>query len=102
MKDNLSFVYIVTNKRYGTLYTGSTTNLPKRVWEHKEKLADGFTKKHGCSILVYYEIHLDINEAARKERNLKKWLRDWKIQIIEKSNPHWFDMYDDLIKKWND
>ncbi|MCB9982700.1 MAG: GIY-YIG nuclease family protein [Rhodospirillales bacterium] len=69
------FVYIVMNKRYGTLYTGLTTNLMKRMEEHRAGLADGFTKKHGCDRLMYYEIHDDIDEAAHRERLLKKWHR---------------------------
>lgn len=99
--EKLSFVYIVTNKRYGTLYTGLTTNLVKRIYEHRNKLADSFSKKHNCTRLVYYEIHHDINEAANKERLLKKWKRDWKIELIENSNPEWVDLYEDISKKWN-
>lgn len=99
--DKLSFVYIVTNKRNGTLYTGLTTNLVRRTYEHKNKLSDGFTKKHNCDRLVYYEIHEDINEAAHKEKLIKKWKRIWKIELIEKSNPQWVDLYEDISKKWN-
>lgn len=99
--EKLLFVYIVTNKRYGTLYTGLTTNLVKRIYEHRNKLADSFSKKPNCIRLVYYEIHHDINEAANKERLLKKWKRDWKIELIENSNPEWVDLYEDISKKWN-
>lgn len=99
--DKLSFIYIVTNKRNGTLYVGLTTNLVRRIYEHKHKLADSFTKKNNCSTLVYYEIHEDIQEAAHKERLMKKWKRDWKIELIEESNPQWVDLYEDISKKWN-
>ncbi|MCB1721615.1 MAG: GIY-YIG nuclease family protein [Alphaproteobacteria bacterium] len=87
------FVYILANKRYGTLYAGLTTNLMKRIEEHRQGLADGFTKQHGCTQLIYYEIHKDIDQAAHRERLLKKWKRQWKIELIEKSNPNWYDLY---------
>lgn len=101
MDDKISFVYFVTNKRYGTIYTGLTTNILKRIEEHKQERADGFTKKHGCKKLVWYEIHYDIREAAHRERLIKKWKRDWKIEMIEKGNPDWADLYEDVRKKWN-
>ncbi len=95
------FIYILTNKRYGTLYTGLTTNLVRRINEHKNAEADGFTKQHGCDQLVYYEMHEDMNIAAQRERLLKKWKRLWKIELIEKSNPNWYDLSEDLKRKWN-
>jgi putative endonuclease len=101
MGDKVSFVYFVTNKRYGTIYTGLTTNLLKRIEEHKLEQAAGYTKEHGCKNLVYYEIHEDIQQAAQRERLLKRWKRTWKIELIEKSNPDWADLYYDVRKKWN-
>ena len=91
-------VYILANKRNGTLYIGVTGDLIQRVWQHKNKLADGFTKKYGVDKLVYYETTEDIESAIIREKQLKKWNRDWKIRIIEENNPKWRDLYDDLIK----
>jgi putative endonuclease len=93
------FIYILTNKRYGTLYIGLTTNLMKRVEEHKLKMVKGFTSKYDLTQLVYYEMHGDIHAAAHRERLLKKWKREWKIVLIEKQNPHWADLYADLKRK---
>ena len=96
MKFQGSYVYIITNKRNGTLYTGVTSNLQKRIWEHKDKLIDGFSKKYDLGRLVWYEVHDDINEAIRREKQLKKWERKWKLRIIEENNPQWNDLYDNL------
>jgi len=96
-----TFIYILTNKPYGTLYIGLTTNLVRRVWEHKNKVVKGFSDTYNLMTLVYYEIHDDIHEAARRERLMKKWKRDWKIELIEKSNPQWHDLYEDLKVKVN-
>lgn len=86
------FVYLLANKPYGTLYTGLTANLARRVWEHKNKLVPGFAAKYGVDRLVWYEVH-DIHEAAlRREKQLKEWKRDWKINLIECDNPHWEDL----------
>ena len=91
-----SYVYILASKRNGTLYIGITSDLIKRVWEHKNKIISGFTAKQGVDKLVYYEQHNDIMEAIRKEKALKKWLRKWKLALIEKTNPNWIDLYDSL------
>ena len=91
------YVYILASKKYGTLYTGITSDLIKRVYEHKKSLVDGFTKKYGIHQLVYYEIHEDVCEAILREKRIKKWNRDWKINLIEQDNPHWFDLYDGLM-----
>ena len=91
-----SYVYIITNKRNGTLYTGVTTDLKKRIWEHKEGIFDGFSKKHGLKILVWYEVHDDVSEAILKEKRIKKWERAWKLHIIEEMNSEWRDLYEDL------
>lgn len=90
------FVYILASKKNGTLYIGVTNDLIRRVYEHKNGLIDGFTKKYNVKNLVYYEIHQEINEAIKREKALKKWLRKWKIELIEKMNPHWKDLYDEI------
>ncbi len=91
-----SYVYILASRRNGTLYIGVTSDLIKRVWEHKNKRAGGFTAKYSVDKLVYYEQHGDIMEAIKREKILKKWLRKWKLDLIEKSNPNWIDWYDGL------
>ncbi len=85
-------VYILASKKNGTLYIGVTNNLIRRVFEHKNGLIAGFTKKYNIKILVHYEITSDINEAIKREKILKKWNRQWKIQLIEKTNPNWEDL----------
>ena len=91
-----SYVYIMTNQHKGTLYIGSTTNLVKRVWEHKSKIVPGFTQKYNLCQLVYYETHESILEAARRERRFKNWCRQWKINLIENFNPAWRDLYKEI------
>ena len=91
------FVYILASKRNGTLYIGVTSNLEKRIFEHKNKLIKGFTEKYNLKILVYYEITSDINSAIRREKQLKKWNRKWKLELIEKSNPKWTDLSEGWI-----
>ena len=90
-------VYILASKKYGTLYTGVTSNLIKRVYEHKNKFVERFTKKHNVHHLVYFEIHNDISEAITREKQIKKWNRQWKINLIDKFNPEWNDLYQDLL-----
>ncbi len=90
-------VYILASKRNGTLYTGVTSNLLKRIWEHKNDLVDGFSNKYGVHILVWYEMHESIEEAIYRENCIKKWERAWKIKRIEKMNPDWRDLYQDLV-----
>ncbi|MCK5475178.1 MAG: GIY-YIG nuclease family protein [Candidatus Pacebacteria bacterium] len=89
-------VYITASKRNGTLYIGVTSNLKKRIYEHKESLIDGFTKKYKANKLVYFEMTNDINCAIQREKQLKKWKREWKIKMIEKENPCWIDLYYNL------
>ena len=84
---NQYYIYILANKRNGTLYIGVTSNLIKRVYEHKKNLVDGFTKKYNIHKLAYYEITNDIESAIEREKQLKKWNRKWKLKLIEKSNP---------------
>ena len=93
----LSYVYIMANRRNGTLYIGVTSDLIRRVYEHKNCLIEGFTKKYSIHNLVYYEIFEDVNEAIICEKKLKTWERDWKIALIEKSNPGWEDLYKELL-----
>ncbi len=90
------YVYITASKRNGTLYIGVTSNLKKRIYEHKEGLIDGFTKKYKVDKLVYFETTNDINSAIQREKHLKKWKREWKIKLIEENNNCWKDLYDDL------
>jgi putative endonuclease len=88
------FVYILASAKNGTIYVGVTSNLAKRVWEHKNKLADGFTSKYFVDKLVYYEAHTEINIAIGREKRLKEWPRKWKLKLIEKNNLEWLDLYD--------
>ena len=87
------FVYILASRRNGTLYIGVTSDLKKRVWEHKNKLVDGFTGKYDVMMLVYYERFRDVRSAIRREKRMKKWRRAWKLRLIESSNPEWKDLY---------
>jgi len=89
-------VYILANKRNGTLYIGVTGNLQKRIWEHKQKLVEGFTKKYNIDKLVYYEQTGNVYSALTREKQLKKWNRKWKLNLIEKNNPQWRDLYSEL------
>jgi putative endonuclease len=89
-------VYILSSKKNGTIYIGVTSNLIKRVYEHKEGLIEGFTKKYKVHNLVYFEQTNNVNEAIRREKQLKKWNRQWKINLIEKENPDWLDLSDEI------
>ena len=92
-----SYVYILASKKNGTLYTGVTSDLIKRVFEHKNELIGGFTKKHKVHLIVYFEQFEDIEYAFRREKQIKHWRRDWKLRTIEESNPKWEDLYDGLL-----
>jgi len=85
-------VYVLASERNGTIYIGVTSDLVKRVWEHKNDLLDGFTKRYGVHRLVYYELHADMLSAIAREKHLKKWNRAWKLQLIEEKNPEWKDL----------
>lgn len=98
MDTKIYSVYIITNKYNGTLYTGVTSNLLKRIWEHKNKVVKGFTEKYGLNNLVYYELFPDVNEAIKREKQIKNLVRRKKIELIIKINPGWKDLYGDLIK----
>ena len=89
-------VYILASKRDGTLYIGVTSDLVKRVWEHKNDVVEGFTKKYGVHDLVYFEVHGDMESAITREKQLKKWHRGWKIELIEKNNPTWRDLWSEI------
>ena len=91
-------VYILASRKNGTLYTGVTSNLARRVWEHKEHTVDGFTKRYGVHTLVYYELHVDMEDAITRETQIKKWNRSWKIRLIERSNPGWQDLWHDVVE----
>jgi len=84
-------VYILASKRNGTLYIGVTSDIIKRTWEHKNDSVEGFTKRYRVHRLVYYELHEDMESAIRREKQMKKWNRDWKLELIEKQNPDWRD-----------
>ena len=88
------FVYILSSQRNGTLYIGVTSNLVKRIWEHKNNQAEGFTRKYNVKNLVYFEIHDNAENAITREKQIKKWKRAWKIRLIEEKNPDWKDLYD--------
>ena len=90
-------VYLLASRRNGTLYTGVTSNLRKRVWEHKNKLAEGFTKKYSVHTLVWYEMHETMGSAIQREKAMKNWKREWKIKTIEELNPGWRDLYLELF-----
>lgn len=90
-------VYMLTNKSHGTLYIGVTSNLPKRVWEHKSKVVKGFSSKYNLSMLIWYEKHESMESAIIREKALKFWKRAWKIRLIEESNPNWNDLYKDVV-----
>jgi putative endonuclease len=91
------YVYILASKRNGTLYIGVTSDLIKRVYEHKNDFVDGFTKKHRVHSLVYYKSCDDIELAISEEKRLKRWNRKWKLELIENENPRWKDLYEDLL-----
>lgn len=89
-----AFVYIMASGRNGTIYIGSTTNLPRRVWEHRNAVVAGFTRDHHCHLLVWYEVHDSWEAARQRELRMKNWKRLWKLREIEGLNPDWDDLYD--------
>jgi putative endonuclease len=92
------YIYILSNKYDGTLYIGVTSDIIKRVWQHKQKIIKGFTTKYNLDKLVYFEQFNDINLAISREKRLKEYKRKWKLDLIEASNPNWHDLYEDIIK----
>jgi putative endonuclease len=97
MEEKQYCVYILASNKYGTLYTGITSNLVQRMYQHQEDLVDGFTKKYDVHQLVYYEVHLDVYEAITREKRIKKWNRQWKVNLIEENNPQWLNLANGLF-----
>ncbi|MBL8516872.1 MAG: GIY-YIG nuclease family protein [Betaproteobacteria bacterium] len=93
----LPCVYLLASKYNGTLYVGVTSDLPSRVWQHKNKQADGFTKRYGVDKLVWYEVHESMIAAIEREKAITEWKRAWKIELIEKNNPEWRDLYSEIV-----
>ncbi len=91
------YIYIMASRRNGTLYIGVTSDLLARAHQHRNKLIEGFTKEYSCTLLVWFEGHGDIEAARARERQMKKWKRAWKIELIERENPQWKDLYDTLF-----
>ena len=95
--DKYPAVYILSNKRNGTLYIGVTSDLAKRVWEHKNDLVEGFSKRYRIHTLVWYELHESMESAILREKRIKEWKRTWKLQLIERNNPDWQDLYHNIV-----
>lgn len=92
-----AWLYIMTNRPHGILYVGTTVDLPRRAWEHREGALDGFTKRYGLKRLVYFEHHATLLAARQREQNVKHWPRGWKVRLILKNNLNWDDLYDKLV-----
>ncbi|HYL81906.1 MAG TPA: GIY-YIG nuclease family protein [Candidatus Acidoferrum sp.] len=90
-------MYILASRRNGTLYTGVTSDLIKRVWEHRNNMVEGFTKRYGVHSLVWYELHESMEAAIQREKRLKEWKRAWKLELIERANPDWQDRYQEIV-----
>jgi putative endonuclease len=97
MIDKNPCVYIIASKRNGTLYTGVTSHLIRRITQHKQEVIDGFTKKYGVHILVWYELHQTMESAILREKCIKEWKRSWKIRLIMEVNPGWHDLYNSIL-----
>ena len=95
--EKAGYVYIVASRRNGTIYIGSTSNLPKRIWEHRNGAVSGFTRKHGCRLLVWFDVFDTIQAARHRELQMKEWQRAWKLRVIEERNPKWLDLYPTLF-----
>lgn len=98
MVEKYYYVYLLSSGRNGTLYVGVTNNLVRRVGEHKEGLVDGFTKRYRVAQLMWFEVHTSIDAAIAREKQIKKWNRDWKIDLFRETNPQWLDLYPGLTK----
>lgn len=90
------FVYIMASRRNGTIYIGVTSDLPKRAWEHREGQIKGFTKRYGCKLLVWHQHFEEIEQAIRREKQMKEWQRGWKLRAIEEMNPDWNDLFESI------
>lgn len=97
MRDHNYFVYILASQRNGTLYTGMTNDLARRIWEHKSGYVKGFTHKYRVKTLVWFEHHTDVDAAIMREKRIKRWRRQWKLDLIEAGNPGWCDLYESLL-----
>ena len=95
--DKRGFVYIMASRRNGTIYIGSTSGPVQRVYQHREGLIDGFTRRYGCKLLVWYEVHDSVESARHRELQMKKWKQLWKLSEIEAMNPDWADLYESLF-----
>ena len=95
--NKLPCVYIMASNRNGALYTGVTSNLVVRVWQHKEGIYEGYSKQHGTTMLVWYESHATMESAIAREKTIKRWSRQWKMDAIERMNPEWKDLYPSLL-----
>ncbi|WP_114239757.1 GIY-YIG nuclease family protein [Dyella sp. C9] len=89
-------VYILASHRNGTLYTGVTSNLPARIWQHRSDVVEGFSQRYKVHKLVWYEMHESMESAIRREKAIKKWMRTWKLELIERTNPYWHDLYAEI------
>ena len=101
MEERTPCVYILTNVHRTVLYTGVTSNLPYRIWQHRRKLVEGFSKQYNVDCLVWYEQHFEMYAAITREKQIKKWNRNWKIELIETFNPAWRDLYEEVIGSIN-
>ena len=90
-------VYLLASRKNGTLYTGVTSNLIQRIWQHKNDQTDGFTKRYGVHLLIWYELHEVMESAIAREKAIKEWKRAWKLELIEATNPQWLDLYDEIV-----
>jgi len=97
MNNKQPVVYILASQKYGTLYVGVTSDLAKRTWQHKNNQVDSFTQKYSVHTLVWYEQHMSMESAIKREKAIKNWKRDWKIKRIEEKNPDWCDLYSGLF-----
>jgi putative endonuclease len=95
--DKQPAVYILSSRKNGTLYVGVTSDLIQRIWEHRNDLVEGFTKRYGVHHLVWYEMHESMDSALKREKRMKDWKQEWKVQLIEKTNPNWEDLYYSII-----
>ena len=98
MRERRPCVYLLASRRNGTLYAGVTSNLLARIWQHRNEVVEGFTQHHHVHILVWYELHESMESAIVREKAIKAWKRTWKIELIEKSNPYWRDLYADICQ----
>jgi putative endonuclease len=98
--DKVFYVYLLASRKYGTLYLGVTNDLVRRIHQHREGLTPGFTSRYGVKRLVWFERFADAPSAIQREKELKKWRRDWKIRLLEETNPDWLDLYDGIAQSW--